>query len=581
MRSLALRPLFLSAVVLFCIPVFVYAAPPDAGTLVSRQQQIGNKLPDTFSDEEGKPSEKKLKKTPPSEKGVKITLEKVQFSGTGEDVSVSELLPLVEDITGREVSFSELQDAVEKITDYLRQKKGFMLGRAYLPPQDLSSKILSIGIVTGRIEGNARVEIKSPSRIHSSILEGIAQRTMTEGSPVNMKKMERSLLLMNDLSGLSAKGFLEKGKKPGTTQLIIQADEGPLFAGSASADNYGDRYTGEWRGGLQGEIRDPFGFADNLSLGYTGAKDMNQGRFGYTLPLPYTDLCWDLSYSALEYKIGKELEDLEIKGTAQTFATGVRYPLLRSRKASVWAGAGFEYMILKDEANDIDTADRKLPVGNVSASGNFFDNWFGGGLSSFNVCVKSGELDLSDLEGAEERDALGPRKDGKFLRMTYSAARLQRITREISFFGTVRGQVADGNLDSSQKFILGGPTGVRAYPVGEASGDQGHAFTFETRYDVPLNFSFGAFQVVAFADCGWVELNKDPWQGAETNAEDKNRYWLSGAGAGINLTLSELYSLRFAYARRIDNNPGRSESGMDSDNQKDKDRFWLQVSMWM
>ena len=581
MRRNFLRLLCLSAVLFSSHLSFIYAAPPDAGTLVSQQQQMENKFPETFSDEEGKTAEATPQKTAPSEKGIKIILGKIEFSGTGEEVSASELAPLVEDFIGREVSFSELQGAVEKITGYLREKKGFMLGRAYLPPQDLSSKTLLIGIVTGRIEGDARVEIKSPSRIHRSVLEGIAQRTMPEGSPVSMKKMERSLLLINDLAGLSARGFLEKGNVSGTSQLIIQAEEGPLFAGSVFADNYGDRYTGQWRGGFQGEVRDPFGLADDLSVGYTGAKDMNQGRFGYSLPVPYTDLFWNFSYSALDYKIGKELEDLKVKGTAQTFATDVRYPLLRSRKASLWAGVGFEYMILEDEANGADTADRKLPVGNISVSGNFFDQWFGGGLSSFNVCMKSGELDLSDLEGAEERDALGPRKDGKFLRMTYSAARLQRVTKEISLFGTLRGQFADGNLDSSQKFILGGPTGVRAYPVGEASGDQGHAFTFETRYDVPLNFSFGAFQVVCFADCGWIELNKDPWQGAVTNAEDKNRYWLSGAGAGINLTLSELYSVRFAYARRIDDNPGRSESGMDSDNQKDKDRFWLQASMWM
>ncbi len=573
--------LCLSAVLFLNHLSFVYAAPPDAGTLVSQQQQMESKLPDTFSDEEEKHSENTLKKPDPSEKGIKITLEKVRFSGTGEDISVSELEPLAEGITGREVSFSELQGVVEKITGYLRKKKGFMLGRAYLPPQDLSSKILEIGIVTGRIEGNARVEIKNPYRINASILEGIAKRAMPEGSPVNMKKMERSLLLMNDLAGLSARGFLQKGEEPGATQLMIQAEEGPLFAGSVSADNYGDRYTGQWRGGLQGEVRDPFGFADSLSLGYTGAKDMNQGRFGYSLPVPYTDLCWDLSYSALEYKIGKELEDLKVRGTAQTFATGVRYPLLRSRKASLWTQVGFEYLMLKDEANDSDTADRKLPVGNVTVSGNFFDQGFGGGLSSFNVCVKSGALDLSGLEGAEERDALGPRKDGSFIRMTYSAARLQRVTQEISLFGTLRGQFSDGNLDSSQKFILGGPTGVRAYPVGEASGDQGHAFSFETRYDLPLKFSFGVFQAVAFADLGWVELNKDIWQGAVTNAEDKNDYWLYGAGLGINLTLSDVYSVRLAYARRIDDNPGRNLSGMDSDNREDQDRFWLQAVMWM
>ena len=30
------------------------------------------------------------------------------------------------------------------------------------------------------------------------------------------------------------------------------------------------------------------------------------------------------------------------------------------------------------------------------------------------------------------------------------------------------------NLDSSEDFLLGGPYGVRAYPLGEAPGDRGY-----------------------------------------------------------------------------------------------------------
>ena len=575
------RPLVLFTVLFLSSISLVFAAIPDAGTIISEQHQPASKLPATFSEAETQPIEERVEKPISSDQEVKIILEKVVFSGIGEDVTSFELDPFVQEIIGREVSFAELKGAVEKITMYLKETKGFLLGRAYLPPQELTSKTLEIGIVTGQIEGAARVEVLSPSRIRPQILEGIAKRGMAQGRPVNMKKLERTLLLMNDLPGISAKGFLEKGESPGKARLLIQAEERALFSGSASGDNYGDRYTGEWHGGLQGGIHDPFKLGDDLNVGYTGSEHMNQGVMGYSLPVPFTDLLWNISYSALDYKLGKELEDLKVKGTAQTFATDLKYPLLRSRKASMWTGAGFEYLMLKDEANGVDTADRKLPVGNVSISGNFFDQWFGGGLSSFNFCVKSGELDLSGLEAAQEQDALGPRKEGSFLRMTYSAARLQRVTQGISLFGTVRGQMSDGNLDSSQKFILGGPMGVRAYPVGEASGDQGHAFTFETRYDVPLNFFFGSIQVVGFADCGYVELNNKTWEGAVTNAENRNSYWLSGAGAGINLTLSNLYSVRFAYATRIGDNPGRNESGMDSDNKDDKQRFWLQAVMWM
>ena len=43
-------------------------------------------------------------------------------------------------------------------------------------------------------------------------------------------------------------------------------------------------------------------------------------------------------------------------------------------------------------------------------------------------------------------------------------------------------QLANKNLDSSEKFTLGGIGGVRAYPSGEASGDEGRKISFDLKY---------------------------------------------------------------------------------------------------
>ncbi len=51
-------------------------------------------------------------------------------------------------------------------------------------------------------------------------------------------------------------------------------------------------------------------------------------------------------------------------------------------------------------------------------------------------------------------------------------------TRRMALF---KAQLSSGNLDSSSKFSLGGPAGVRAYPVGEGSGDQGLQLSLEAR----------------------------------------------------------------------------------------------------
>jgi hypothetical protein len=70
----------------------------------------------------------------------------------------------------------------------------------------------------------------------------------------------------------------------------------------------------------------------------------------------------------------------------------------------------------------------------------------------------------------------------------------------------VSGQTASKNLDSSEKFSLGGINGVRAYPQGEASGDEGYRGTVELRHNVMPNV-----QATVFYDWGKVTINRNPF----------------------------------------------------------------------
>jgi len=347
-----------------------------------------------------------------------------------------------------------------------------------------------------------------------------------------------------------------------------------------SGDNYGDRYTGAWRGIAQATAADPSGFGDQLNLGIMAAEHMVQGSAAYALPVGATGLNWSVSYTGLQYELGKDLASLDAEGRADNVATSLAYPILRSRKKSLWTGLGFEYIRLEDEAAGAATSERHLSVGNATLFGNFLDTFGGGGMINAGLTVYYGNLDLEDIAGAQARDDAGPGSAGSFFRATYSLARLQRLTRSISLFGAIRGQFAGGNLDSSQTFILGGPTGVRAYPVGEASGDEGHAVTFETRFDLPVAPAGNSVQLVGFIDTGWVRQHKDPWTASVTNATGRNDYWLSGGGLGVVIGKAGRYSIRAAYAHKIGDNPGRSTAGNDADNLDNDGRFWLQTVIW-
>ena len=146
------------------------------------------------------------------------------------------------------------------------------------------------------------------------------------------------------------------------------------------------------------------------------------------------------------------------------------------------------------------------------------------------------------------------------------AMRLQSLGGPVSIYAAVNGQLASKNLDISEKMELGGMNAVRAYPEGEAFGDEGFVATVEARWDLP-KFSGaipGQMQLVAFVDAGSVTQNKRPW------TSDDNHRTLSGAGVGAVWSEPGNFMVRAYYAHKLGS--GAALSAPDRSG-----RFWIQA----
>ncbi|MBC7436124.1 MAG: BamA/TamA family outer membrane protein, partial [Bdellovibrionales bacterium] len=119
--------------------------------------------------------------------------------------------------------------------------------------------------------------------------------------------------------------------------------------------------------------------------------------------------------------------------------------------------------------------------------------------------------------------------NGSYSKLGWSLSRLQRINNDAQVWFVLTGQQAHKNLDSSEKFSLGGPTSVRAYPTGEASGDEGYRGTLELRQSLAANV-----QGSVFYDFGSVKINKTPF------AATPNSKHLAGAGFGATAAWDKL-----------------------------------------
>ena len=83
---------------------------------------------------------------------------------------------------------------------------------------------------------------------------------------VTLSGLERGILNINDIPGISGTVNLSPGEVPGTTQIQLDVTESPLVEGLVSADNFGSRYTGENRATAVVNLNNPSKFGDQVTL---------------------------------------------------------------------------------------------------------------------------------------------------------------------------------------------------------------------------------------------------------------------------------------------------------------------------
>ena len=555
---------------------------PDAGQILQQQQRAQPRLPERLAAPERAAPVAPLPE--PIGVGVQVTVQRVRFSGGEGMLGEAELQSQARELLGRTADMAQLQQFVGGITMLLKQR-GWTLARAYLPPQDLTEGTLHVVIQRGRLEGDrsgSGFDIKGENlRLDTARIRATVARAIfaDDSDLFDNLRLERGLLLLNELPGISARSTLEKGAEPDTTRLGLQVSEGPRYSGSLQADNQGSRYTGPDRVTLQAYANNPTRVGDKLSLTATMTPLLRLASLGYATPLGNEGLSANLGLTLLGYRLGEELTANQSEGVADTLSLNLSYALERSRNRNLRLQVSAEHKILRDEALGSVVKDRRIDSVGLNVNADHLDSLAGGGMLNGWFTYTRGHADYSRV-AADVTGDLAAQSAGNFSKYQFGLVRLQTLTERWSMMGSLTGQRANGNLASSEKFQLGGPSGVRAYPSGEGSGDEGDLVTLELRYDFAGQSDGRQLQLVGFVDSGQITLNKNPWPGSAGNASGSNRYHLKGAGAGLSYAPSDRYNLRVLWSRAIGENPGRgATTNNNSDGKKDRSQLWLLASM--
>jgi hemolysin activation/secretion protein len=327
-------------------------------------------------------------------------------------------------------------------------------------------------------------------------------------------------------------------------------------------------------------LNDPSGHGDAGELYLAKTSGTDSATASYTDPLGVSGLSGRLAASYLHYHESREFSALDAKGASTWLSAGLSYPLLRTRDSNLYWTASVDYKRLLDQAagTEIDSRQSGSVSGGVKG-----DRLFDGGKGSlvYLATVSGGKLDRAGNAADERQDSLTRRSQGSYGILRTSDNWLQQLNARFSLSAALQMQFASRNLDTSEKLYLGGPHGVRAYPVEEAGSDDGQILSVEARY-VAVNSPKWGSQVwtpLVLFDAGHATLNEKLWNGWNTTDPNlRNAYWLEGAGVGLRAQIARVVQLEVIGARKIGDNPGATATGQDADGRSEKTRLWFIAS---
>jgi len=472
--------------------------------------------------------------------GVTFELKSIVFEGNAA-LPTQELNQAVEGYLDEVIEVKDLGEVADTVTAYYI-KNGYVLTRAYLPPQTIRDGRVLIRVREGRL---GRVIVRGNERYRKEIIQNVVKVLKKKGA-VKTTDLERALLLLMDYPALTVKATLIAGQDPGTTDIIVDVTEGRLLSGGLDYNNFGSEYVSRHRIGGNLSLYNPSGRGDALSahfdLGFQSG-DLLYGRVEYTYPVLYHGTRIGAVVSRLDYEAGKELEKLEYEGDATTIGAWVSHPFIRTRNISLWGDFGIDYKNNQTDTMALMKLEDKTVVARLGGTLDWLDKYNGRNL--FSAKVSQG-LNSEDLELRQDADS-------KFTKLELRYNRFQRHIYDLNTVISLGAQWSSDRVPSSEMLHLGGAGTVRGYDQSEHSGDKGLYGTFEVRVPVwkkdkldwaVLNDKGGVLQVAAFLDYGTMRKNK-------TNISEIMDADLMGMGLGLRFALSPYFQAKVDWATSI------------------------------
>ena len=241
---------------------------------------------------------------PPDAEKVRFVLSRLEITGN-QVYPEGELRPFYAPLLGQEVSLSQVFQVADELTAKYRNN-GYVLSRVVVPAQNIRDGVVQLQAIEGYV---AETRVQGTSAGPRSTIDQQVE-AIRNSRPLSASVLERELLLLNDLPGLTVASTLAPSAVPAASDLTVDLTERRL-TGYARVNNRGSKSLGPWRADLGGSVQQVFGGYDRL-----------YGRLIQTFnsELTYVNLGYDRAIGATRRALGsaRQLGRLE-PGTGQNF----------------------------------------------------------------------------------------------------------------------------------------------------------------------------------------------------------------------------------------------------------------------
>jgi len=430
---------------------------------------------------------------------------------------------LLVDLHGQSLNLSEIKVAADRITQFYRAR-GFSLARTHFPAQKIDDGVVHLLVVEGRL---GDVNIKNASRISDSKVQAYLDHAVQSGEVVSTEALERTLLVLSDITPIET-ATLKAGSTPGTTDFELALAPKSATA-RVSVDNYGSRYIGNSRAGIEFKLPGLLRVGDELSGNFKRSDEaMNYGRLSWRIPVGVNGLKLGASAAISDYHLAGGLESLQAHGVARTASLFTSYPVRRTSTGNLIATAKFEWKGLSDRIDALTAPDdavnkhmQKWQLGLVTDGR---DRW---GYSRGGLNVAFNRL---NIDSADDRllDATTLHTQGSAVIGQLNLERYQMVAVNSKLVLRAEMQASNSNLDVSDKMFLGGAAKMRAYPLADAVGDDGWMASVEWQQSLGQYWDTGVFHEIGAA---W--LNHKPLANTQnlTHLQSSGLWLKAHAGA--------------------------------------------------